>query len=84
MRKLIAGLAIVLLAGLVAQAPLPAGAQTAGRFFPETGYSLQGGFLAFWQAHGGYAVFGPPITPERQVADSNGRLYTDQYLANAV
>jgi len=62
----------------------PAAAQTAPRFFPETGHWLQGGFLDFWNAHGGYAVFGPPLTDERGQVDSTGRLYTEQYLANAV
>lgn len=34
------------------------------RAFPETGHTLQGPFLAFWDAHGGLATFGYPITDE--------------------
>lgn len=33
--------------------------------FPETGYTLQGRFLEYWQQHGGLPVFGYPITPQR-------------------
>lgn len=31
--------------------------------FPETGQTLHGRFLEFWQQHGGLAVFGYPISP---------------------
>ncbi len=40
------------------------------RFFPETGHSLGGQFRAYWDAHGGLAVFGLPITEE---ITENGR-----------
>jgi hypothetical protein len=32
------------------------------RFFPETGHSLCGAFLNYWQANGGLARFGYPVT----------------------
>jgi hypothetical protein len=32
--------------------------------FPETGYTLQGRFLEFWQTHGGLPVFGYPISSQ--------------------
>ncbi|MGQ9829153.1 MAG: DUF2029 domain-containing protein [Roseiflexus sp.] len=32
------------------------------RFFPETGYTLQGSFLEAWEANGGMSVLGPPIS----------------------
>src|SRR4051794_12695891 len=35
--------------------------------FPETGFSLDGDFLAYWQANGGLSVFGYPIDAARQV-----------------
>jgi DMSO/TMAO reductase YedYZ molybdopterin-dependent catalytic subunit len=47
------------------------GAQT----FPETGHTLSGEFLMFWQQHGGLATFGYPITEE---FDEDGR--TVQYF----
>jgi hypothetical protein len=34
------------------------------RYFPETGYSVQGDFLAFFDSHGGIETFGSPITAE--------------------
>jgi len=35
-----------------------------GRYFPETGHSVRGGFLAFFETHGGLPIFGYPITDE--------------------
>lgn len=34
------------------------------RYFPETGHSVRGEFLAFFEAHGGLAFFGYPLTDE--------------------
>jgi hypothetical protein len=34
------------------------------RYFPETPYSVQGDFLAFFDSHGGVEIFGSPITAE--------------------
>jgi len=36
------------------------------RYFPETGQSLGGGFLSFWEARGGLELFGYPLTGEIQ------------------
>jgi hypothetical protein len=33
-------------------------------FFSQTGHSLGGSFRAYWEAHGGLAVFGLPLTEE--------------------
>lgn len=38
----------------------------ASRFFPETGYTLHGAFLAAWEANGGMAALGPPISDAMQ------------------
>ena len=35
-----------------------------GRYFPETGHSVRGGFLEFFETHGGLPIFGYPITDE--------------------
>lgn len=40
--------------------PLPG-----ARYFGETGHNLGGAFLAYWEANGGLAQFGYPITEER-------------------
>jgi hypothetical protein len=34
------------------------------RYFPETGHSVRGEFLGFFETHGGLAVFGYPLTDE--------------------
>lgn len=47
--------------------------------FPETGKSIEGGFRAYWQAFGGLAVFGLPLTNE---VIEDGR--TVQYFERAV
>jgi hypothetical protein len=48
------------------------------RFFAETGHSLGGAFRAYWEARGGIAIFGLPITEE---IVENGR--TVQYFERA-
>lgn len=42
----------------------PAHAQQPVRTFPETGYSVGGAFLRFFERNGGIDIFGFPITPE--------------------
>ncbi|HMQ35387.1 MAG TPA: GerMN domain-containing protein [Chloroflexaceae bacterium] len=74
-RTLIAlALAALLGAGLLAPAP----ARAQGLTFPETGYSVSGRFLEYWQQNGGLPVFGYPLTAERQ---EEGR--TVQYFERA-
>jgi hypothetical protein len=45
-----------------------------GRYFAETGHNLKNPFLATWQASGGEAVFGLPISEERYVEGTGGIL----------
>src|SRR4051794_2312723 len=61
----LAALLASLTLGLVATGPTPARA-AATIFFKETNLSLsdEHGFLSYWQANGGLAQFGYPITPE--------------------
>ena len=47
-------------------------------FFRDTGHNLRGSFLAYWQATGGLAVWGPPETEE---LTQGSRIV--QYFANA-
>lgn len=50
-------------------------------YFPETGHSLGGGFRAYWEANGGLAIFGFPISEEfREINQTDGRTYTVQYF----
>lgn len=53
---------------------------SAGRIFPETGYTVRGPFLQYWNTFGGLAVFGFPIT-EEYVDGSTG--YLTQYFERA-
>ena len=85
-RRLVVLVATVALAALIlGSARSPAAAQTAPRTFPETGQTVQGQFLDYWDAHGGLAQQGYPITaemPERN--DTDGQTYTVQYFERAV
>jgi len=87
--RLVAGAAGVAISPLgywlTAKRSFPAVAAPAGaRAFPETNQALHGAFLAFWQAHRGALVFGPPISPELHEAndDGSGRTYLVQYFRN--
>ncbi len=62
-------------------------AQTAGgcQTFPQTGHTLCGRFLSYWQGHGGLAQQGYPISEEFiETNDLNGKPYTVQYFERAV
>jgi hypothetical protein len=52
--------------------------------FAETGHSLSGGFRDFWNANGGLATFGYPISEEFQERNPDtGQIYTVQYFERA-
>ncbi len=44
--------------------PVPDPQMADVRYFPSTGHTLRGVFLDYWQAHGGLAELGNPITEE--------------------
>lgn len=51
------------------------------QFFPETGHNLSGIFLDYWNANGGLAVFGFPISEERVEKNPvDGKEYSVQYF----
>jgi hypothetical protein len=52
----------------------PAVPQVAAVAFPETGHTLEGRFLEFWQQHGGLSVFGYPIAPQQEGARLSQQL----------
>jgi hypothetical protein len=66
-----------------ASAELYGEASSAGSCFAETGHCLAGSFLAYWEAHGGLAQFGFPLTGERWEVLSDGKPYTVQYFERA-
>lgn len=64
-------------------AAAPRGAAVAGsRYFPRTGHTLGGSFLAYWRANGGEAVFGPPISEVLTETDG-GQRSSVQWFENA-
>ncbi len=55
------------------------------QLFPQTGKTLGGVFQSYWQAHGGLAQQGYPISDEfEQVSDLDGKPYIVQYFERAV
>jgi hypothetical protein len=69
-------------AGHPAFAPTAPFASTPTRmYFAASGHSLGGGFLEYWQTHGGLDLFGYPISEEfAEVNPSDGRTYQVQYF----
>ena len=65
---------------------LPSFAQTTGcQTFAETGKTVCGRFLDYWQKNGGLAQQGLPLSgPFSEVSDLNGKTYTVQYFERAV
>src|SRR5205823_12298531 len=55
------------------------------RNFPETGKSVAGRFLEYWNQNGGLAQQGYPISEEMQEqSDTDGKTYKVQYFERAV
>jgi hypothetical protein len=55
------------------------------RTFPETGKTVKGLFLEYWEQHGGLAQQGFPISDEFvEQSDLDGKTYTVQYFERAV
>src|SRR5690349_14589761 len=60
-------------------------AQPSSRTFPETGKTVQGRFLDYWNTHGALAQQGYPISDVMQEkSDTDGKTYTVQYFERAV
>ena len=85
-----AGLMMVLLLTLGGVAPRtaaqPAAAQPAGcQSFPQTGHTVCGRFLVYWQTHGGLAQQGYPLSEEFvETTPLDGKPHTVQYFERAV
>jgi len=57
----------------------------AAQLFPQTGFTVGGKFLEYWDAHGGVAQQGYPISNEfTEVSALDGKSYTVQYFQRAV
>ncbi|HET7038093.1 MAG TPA: SH3 domain-containing protein [Thermomicrobiaceae bacterium] len=67
-----------------ARAPVtPFTSDAAHQYFPQTQHSLNNGFKAYWQAHGGLPAFGYPITEEFSGTTPAGRRYVAQIFERA-
>ncbi len=63
----------------------PAKAQSNTRTFPQTGHTVKGRFLDYWNSHGGLPQQGYPISEQMQEkSDTDGKTYTVQYFERAV
>jgi len=82
MKKLTSS-AIILLAILASTLTLQA--QTDTRTFPETGFTVKGKFLKYWNEHGGLAQQGFPVSNEfQEKSEADGKTYTVQYFERSV
>lgn len=72
-------LAVVSLLAGAAQLRAPK-AQAAEACFEVTNQCIRGRFLDYWQAHGGLAINGFPLSDERRELLEDGNTYTVQYF----
>jgi hypothetical protein len=86
LRVVLVAISITLAAGIgVEVKPTFGQAQTGSRYFPETGHTIRGRFLDYWQTYGELSQQGYPISKEMQeVSDIDGKSYTVQYFERAV
>lgn len=63
--------------------PIPPGKDQTCAPFKETGHHVCDRFLAYWQANGGLAQFGFPLSDQIQEILENGQTYTVQYFERA-
>jgi outer membrane protein assembly factor BamB len=64
--------------------PTPPAGSSDHYYFAATGQTVSGRFLQYWEANGGLARFGYPISAAlTEVSSLNGRSYTVQYFERA-
>src|SRR3954447_7314760 len=68
---LTAALLLIVVTALPFPQPPAAGAESTGRLYPETGFTLASEFVNFYDEHGGGPLFGYPVTEARE---ENGYL----------
>ncbi len=83
-----AGTSSSVLLGLLGRAraggeEFPIGPAGPGRLFPETGYTVIGKFLQFWNKHGGLPVFGYPISESYVEPAPDGQEMVVQWFERA-
>jgi hypothetical protein len=72
-----------ILAGVPGAPTAPVSARPGETFFAETGHNVGPRFGAYWQANGGLAQFGYPLTEAFEQRLENGQTYTVQYFERA-
>jgi probable HAF family extracellular repeat protein len=72
-----------ILAGVPGVPSAPAPPRDGYAHFPETGHNVRPRFLAYWEAHGGLAQFGYPLSEEFVEVLGDGNSYTVQYFERA-
>ena len=77
---------VALLFGMFPASPDRALAQSAGcKTFTQTGHTICGQFLAYWESRGGVAQQGYPISDEIAAVNAlDGKTYTQQIFERAV
>ena len=63
--------------------PFPVGPAAPGQLFPETGYTVFGKFLHYWNKRGGLAVFGYPISESYVEPQPDGSTRAVQWFERA-
>ncbi len=57
----------------------PARGAESARTFPETGFTVTGRLLDFWESNGGLPVFGLPVSEERSERTAEGRFTVQHF-----
>jgi hypothetical protein len=55
-----------------------------GKYFDQTGQTITGDFLAYWQNNGAERAFGYPISPAaNMISPADGKTYLTQWFQRA-
>lgn len=85
-RSVTLALLLMLIGTLVPTAVQPTShAQSEAQFFSQTGKTITGRFLEYWNSHGGLEQQGYPISDMlSEKSDTDGKIYTVQYFERAL
>lgn len=72
-----------ILAGVKDAPVAPVDPRAGATHFPQTGHNVRPHLLSYWQANGGLASFGYPLSEEFTETLENGKPYTVQYFERA-
>ena len=72
-----------ILAGVPDAPTAPAAPREGYAFFEPTGHNVGPRFFAYWEANGGLAQFGYPLSEEFEERLEDGNIYTVQYFERA-